>query len=190
MRTTYFFSALVLCLLLSCGNQGTKTANKTAASQYDPNSPAVSSKPVSTTASNLPSNTSAGAPTTYNNTTTPRGVDGAIAAPRTYASPAAVAAPVVGTWVNRSDPDETVVFTDHSYSTYYEGQLVVEEEMVYYVSCPPDCSGGQSAGVPCFVISSEYGKDCFGIVRIAENELELSILGLSTETVKYSRVNP
>ncbi|MEL6140173.1 MAG: hypothetical protein AAFU67_00975, partial [Bacteroidota bacterium] len=164
-----------------------KTAATSNAPRYDANSPAVSSSPVPTTSSNLPSS----APTTYSTLpgTAPRSVDGA-AAPTTYASAAAVAAPLVGAWINTSDPDETVQFTDHSYASFYEGQMITEEEMTYHPQCPGDCSGGQTLGVPCFIISSEYGTDCYGIIRVTETELELSIIGQSTETVKYTRLNP
>lgn len=149
-----------------------------------------SANPLPTT--NLPPSprvTDAAAPSTYGLVSSPKGIDAA-AAPTTYATAAAVAAPIVGNWLNVEDPDETVVFTDHSYETYYEGQKVVEEEMVYHPVCPSDCSGGQSVGVPCFTISSQYGKDCFGILRVTEDELELTMLGVSTASILYKRIKP
>lgn len=156
---------------------------------YDPSSPAVSSSPTPTTSANLPSAANqAPAPATYGSPgMTPRSVE---AAPTTYSSVAAVYAPVIGSWVNSTDPDEIVLFTDHSYTTYYENQLIIEEEMTYHIQCPTDCSGGVSSGIPCFTITSEFGKDCFGIVSITETELELIMLGVSTETVKYIRKMP
>lgn len=184
MRISHFFFLLSLCLWLGCSSKTTEPASTTA---YKAPAPAVSTSPQPTTAESLPPDPNApAAPATYG----PPGMTPRAAAPTTYASAAAVAAPIVGSWVNASDPDEMVIFTDHSYASYYEGQPVVQEEMTYHVLCPGDCSGGVSAGVPCFTITSPYGTDCFGIIRVTENELELSLLGVSTETVTYSRINP
>lgn len=177
-------------LLASCeATSKSSTASKeSTAPAYNASKEISSSSPLPTTT--LPPSAavpSASAPATYGAVQTPKGME---AAPTTYANAAAVAAPIVGSWINSEDPDETVVFTDHSYETYYEGKKVVEEEMVYHPLCPSDCSGGQSVGVPCFTITSQYGKDCFGILRVTENELELTMLGVSTASILYRRIQP
>ncbi len=183
-----FFLGLFV-LLASCeATSNSNTAQKESmaparANGYAPTPPSATTQPNSP----LPSTGLPPAPTTYGAVSTPKGME---AAPTTYANAAAVAAPIVGSWINAEDPDETVVFTDHSYETYYEGQKVVEEEMLYHPVCPNDCSGGQSVGVPCFTITSQYGKDCFGILRVTENELELTMLGVSTASILYKRIKP
>lgn len=183
------YTLLFLLFALSFASCAPKPAIESQTATYDANSPAVSSSPTPTTSSTLPPTPgSMNAPQTYGSPgMTPRSVE---AAPTTYGSVAAVAAPVIGSWVNTTDPDETVVFTDHSYLTYYNSELIVEEEMTYHIQCPTDCSGGVASGIPCFTIASQYEKDCFGIVRVTENELELIMLGMSTETVKYVRKMP
>ncbi len=179
----FFFLAAIFLVLASCDPAPVKESNQRLAT---PTKPSAATNPMATTQL-PPSPQPAAAPVTYSSTYTPKGVE---AAPTTYASAAAVAAPIIGNWVNTEEPDETVVFTDHSYETYYQGQKVVEEEMTYHPNCPADCSGGQSVGIPCFTISSQYGKDCFGILRITENELELTLLGVSTATILYRRIQP
>jgi hypothetical protein len=181
----HFFLLFTLCLIVGCD---TPTANSVSSPKLDPNDPAVSSAPLPMTSSNLPT-----APTPYNSPAmNAKGAEAA--APTTYGSTAMnaqmVAAPLVGSWTNMSDPEENIVFTDHSYVSYYEGQMIVEEEMIYHAVCPTSCSGGTSVGVPCFTITSDFGTDCYGIIRVNQTQLELSIIGQSTETVTYVRNNP
>lgn len=186
-----FFLGLFV-LLASCETtSNSNTAQKESMAPARATVPAAASNPanspIPTTGLPPAPVVNSAAPATYGAVSTPKGME---AAPTTYANAAAVAAPIVGNWINAEDPDETVVFTDHSYETYYEGQKVVEEEMEYHPICPSDCSGGQSVGVPCFTITSQYGKDCFGILRVTENELELTMLGVSTASILYKRIQP
>lgn len=181
----HFFLLFTLFLLVGCD---TPTVSSSSSSKLDPNDPAVNSAPLPVTSSNLPT-----APTTYNSPAmSAKGAEAA--APTTYGSTAMtaqmVAAPLVGSWTNMSDPEENIVFTDHSYASYYEGQMIVEEQMTYHAVCPPSCSGGTSVGVPCFIITSDFGTDCYGIIRVTDTQLELSIIGQSIETVTYVRNNP
>ena len=96
---------------------------------------------------------------------------------------------LTGTWVNSSDPDESVAFTPTHYKTYYEGDLVVEEDMTFHQQCPGACSGGTSTDAPCFTVSGPAQTDCYGIVRLTDDILELQVLGVSTETVVYRRAD-
>ncbi|MEM9835968.1 MAG: hypothetical protein AAF828_05670 [Bacteroidota bacterium] len=186
MKAYHLFGLLLLLVVFACTPKyqaTTSTAKPTKAQ------PTPTQAPTPTTASTRPPVPGQNdVPATYGSPgLTPRSPE---MAPTTYANAAAVAAPLIGSWINNSDPDETVLFTDHSYASFYKGQEIIEEEMTYHPLCPGSCSGGASAGVPCFTISSEYGTDCFGIIRVTENELELSMLGVSTETIKYTRLEP
>lgn len=189
MKIVISFFAFGILLLAACGtpqNSGTVVDPR-----YDPDNPAVQSAPVPATQAPSPTDpTPRSAPATYGTVATPKGV----ATPSTYGSASMsadmVAAPLVGAWTNQSDPDENIVFTDHSYTSYYDGEMIVEEEMTYHARCPASCSGGQVRQVPCFIITSEFGTDCYGIIRVGPAELELSVLGQGTETVTYVRSNP
>ena len=96
---------------------------------------------------------------------------------------------LTGTWVNTTDPDESVAFTPTHYKTYYDGELLVEEDMVFHQQCPGACSGGTTMDAPCFTISGPAQTDCYGIVRLTDDILELQVLGVSTETVVYRRAD-
>ena len=96
---------------------------------------------------------------------------------------------LTGNWVNTTDPDETVAFTPTHYRTFYQGELLVEEDMTFHARCPEACSGGSSTGEPCFTISGPAQTDCYGIVRLTDDILELQVLGVSTETVVYRRAD-
>lgn len=184
------FSLLILVFVIA-GCSPKNGGNTVVDPRYDPNNPAVQSAPQPTSTASAPAAPNA-APATYGNVTY-KGAESA-AVPSTYGSasmtPDMVAAPLVGSWTNKSDPEENIVFTNHSYASYYSGEMIIEEEMTYHARCPGDCSGGVSAGVPCFTISSEFGTDCYGIIRVTDVELELSIIGQSTETVTYVRSMP
>lgn len=188
MKSSLFYLLTLVVLIVGCNG---KKGGTVVDPRYDPNNPAVQSAPTPASSSTAPADPNA-APSTYGSTTN-KGVDAA-AIPSTYGSASMtadmVAAPLVGAWTNKSDPDENIVFTNHSYTSYYEGQMIVEEEMVYHARCPENCSGGASSGIPCFTISSEFGTDCYGILRVTPTELELSIIGQSTETVTYVRTTP
>ena len=111
------------------------------------------------------------------------------AAPATYSAAAAQIAPfLAGNWANSADPRETVQFTPTHYYTYYDGQLLVEEDMTFHPQCPGECSGGGPAEFACFSISGPAGTDCYGIIRLTPQVLELSMLGVSTETIVYNKV--
>ncbi|MEL6667843.1 MAG: hypothetical protein AAFP08_02670 [Bacteroidota bacterium] len=94
---------------------------------------------------------------------------------------------IMGRWHNEVDIDEHLELSPDSYSVYYEGEKVVEEPAVFHTSCPGECTGAGPADYPCFVVSSAYGSDCFAIVRLTPDEMELSLLGQSTATVLYKR---
>ena len=96
---------------------------------------------------------------------------------------------LTGRWVNTTDSEEVVAFTPTHYQTYYEGELLVEEDMTFHARCPAACSGGTSTETPCFTISGPAQTDCYGIVQLTDDVLELQVLGVSTETVVYRRAD-
>lgn len=112
-------------------------------------------------------------------------------APSTYSAPApntaeaALAQVLNGAWVNSTDPNEIVAFTPDHYQTYYKGELLVEEDMTYHSACPGDCNGGVAMEIACFTISGPAGTDCYGIIRLTPEVLELSMLGISTVPIVY-----
>jgi hypothetical protein len=116
---------------------------------------------------------------------------GSESAPSTYSAPApntaeaALAEVLNGTWVNSADPNEIVAFTPDHYQTYYKGELLVEEDMTYHAACPGDCNGGVQMEIACFTISGPGGTDCYGIIRLTPEVLELSMLGVSTAPIVY-----
>lgn len=118
------------------------------------------------------------APMAYGNT--------AVMAPPTGEA-AVLAATLNGLWVNSVDPKEVVEFTTDHYSTFYEGQLLIQEPMEYHARCPGDCADGQEMEIACFTISGPAGTDCYGIIRMTPEVLELSMLGVSTETIIYRK---
>ncbi|THH41537.1 hypothetical protein [Neolewinella litorea] len=135
----------------------------------------------------------AAAPTPYGmviepDATSPAGAKGTASA--TESAPALAAQRLLtGRWVNSADDQETVQFTPTHYKTFYEDKLLVEEDMTFYGQCPAACSGGTSTGEPCFTISGPAQTDCYGIVRLTDDLLELQLLGISTETVVYRRAD-
>ena len=120
-----------------------------------------------------------------------------VATPATYAAvsttlpgeiDADFANALTGLWRNTEDPDETVEFTTDHYSTFYEGQKLFEESMVVHRQCPGACGGGAATLKGCFTITGPAGIDCFGIIRLSTTELELQLLGVSSETVVYQKL--
>jgi hypothetical protein len=137
------------------------------------------------------------APSTYNapaaSPNAPQTYGAPAAAPATYAAPApntaeaALAQVLNGAWINSADPNEIVSFTPDHYQTYYKGELLVEEDMTYHAACPGDCNGGEQMEIACFTISGPGGTDCYGIIRLTPEVLELSMLGVSTEPIVYNK---
>jgi hypothetical protein len=96
---------------------------------------------------------------------------------------------LTGRWINTEEPQEQVAFTPTHYQTYFDGELLVEEDMQFYPTCPDACSGGTSTGAPCFTISGPAQTDCYHIVRLSPDVLELQLLGVSTETIVYRKAD-
>jgi hypothetical protein len=59
--------------------------------------------------------------------------------------------------------------------------------MSFHARCPGACSGGIPTNEPCFTITGPAQTDCYGIVTLTEDQLELQLLGISNETVVYRR---
>ena len=104
------------------------------------------------------------------------------------ADEAAIAPVLDGDWYNVADDREVVRFSPTHYYTFFEGELLVEEEMHYYADCPASCTGGETLGIGCFTIAGPASTDCYGVVRLTNDVLELSMLGVSTETVTYRKI--
>ena len=120
-----------------------------------------------------------------------------VATPATYAAvsttlpgeiDADFANALTGLWRNAEDPDETVEFTTDHYTTFYEGVKLLEEPMVAHRSCPSTCGGDGLNLQGCFTITGPAGIDCFGIIRLSTTELELQLLGVSSETITYRKL--
>ena len=115
-------------------------------------------------------------------------------APSTYSAPApgtaeaALAELLRGKWVNGTDEREIVEFSPDHYTTYYNGDLLFQEAMTYYANCPGDCNGGTPMEISCFTMTGPAGTDCYGVVRLTSTVLELSLLGVSTETITYYKL--
>ena len=100
---------------------------------------------------------------------------------------AVLAATLNGLWVNGADNKEVVEFTIDHYTTFYNGEMLFQEAMTYHAACPGDCNGGQVMEVPCFTITGPGGTDCFAILRLTPYVMELSMLGVSTEPIIYTK---
>jgi len=114
------------------------------------------------------------------------------AAPSTYApapnsAEAQLASVLSGIWVNSVDNQETVAFTPDHYTTYYKGEMLFQEAMTYHANCPGACNEGIEMEIACFTISGPGGTDCYGIIRLTPDVLEMSMLGVSTETILYTK---
>jgi hypothetical protein len=96
---------------------------------------------------------------------------------------------LTGRWINTEEPLEQVAFTPTHYQTYFDGEMLVEEDMQFYGTCPDACSGGTSTGAPCFTISGPAQTDCYHIVRLSPDVLELQLLGVSSETIVYRKAD-
>lgn len=127
------------------------------------------------------------APLAYSSANAPTAYDAPVAAPLPGTPEAALAQAMTGKWVNGTDEREMVEFTPDHYTTYYNGEMLFQEPMTYFAACPGNCNGGIPMEISCFTISGPAGTDCYGIVRMTGNVLELSLLGISTETVTYYR---
>ncbi|NJC24563.1 hypothetical protein [Neolewinella antarctica] len=98
-----------------------------------------------------------------------------------------IIAALTGLWVNDDDDEEVVEFTSSHYTTFYDGELLVQEPMTLHQRCPGDCNDGVETNISCFTVTGPAGIDCFGIIRLTATELELRLLGVSEETVTYRK---
>lgn len=132
-------------------------------------------------------------PSAYPAATTPLGPQTAkgSAAPASYGSTITqsgyVDALLGGLWVNQADSLEVIEFATDHYTTFYRGEMLLREPMSYHSQCPGDCNNGQAMEIACFTVSGPAGKDCYGIIRLTPEVLELSMLGVSTETITYRK---
>lgn len=96
--------------------------------------------------------------------------------------------PMMGEWVADADEAEVVRFLPGKYVSYYAGEKVVEEHMVYYRQCPDYCADGAEAyPQPCVVVSSPYGHTCLSIVSHTADNLQLRLLGSNGSVLSYHR---
>ncbi len=111
--------------------------------------------------------------------------------PAAYSSAATetmmVDAMLSGLWVNKLDSLELIEFATDHYTTFYDGEQLFREPMIYHPLCPGGCNNGQQMEIACFTVTGPAGTDCYGIIRLTPEILELSILGVSTETIVYRK---
>lgn len=112
-------------------------------------------------------------------------------APATYSAAASgtmmIDAMLSGLWVNTVDSLEVIEFATDHYTTFYDGELLFREPMNYHQLCPGDCNDGEAMEIACFTVSGPAGTDCYGIIRLTPEVLELSMLGVSTQTIIYQK---
>ncbi|MEM1216770.1 MAG: hypothetical protein AAGJ82_13835, partial [Bacteroidota bacterium] len=160
-------------LIWGCDQSTTQQASQPVATTATPRT--YVSPPVQTVAEPIPALPADSIPVSY----TAKGV---AAAPLEFV-------PMMGEWVSTYDEGEELRFEPGKYISFYEGQKVVEEHMVYYRNCPNACGDGQVTDKACFVLASDYSQSCFAIVKHTPEELQLSMLG-STDPesiLKYKR---
>ncbi|MGB3801529.1 MAG: hypothetical protein WA952_17055 [Lewinella sp.] len=152
--------------------------------------PVAEPQPQSAPADTLTAAPPEGSPTPYGMVIEPEEGDQQAKGVQQAAAPALAAQKMLtGRWSNTTDSEEVVEFTPTHYKTYYQGEMLVEEDMTFHGACPEACSGGTSTGEPCFTISGPAQTDCYGIVRLTDDVLELQVLGVSSETVVYRRAD-
>lgn len=196
----YCLSFLLLYLLTSCASELSPEELDAAEANYSyavpmaaPDTATPDTLIIPEAAANDRVRTPAGtpAPTPYGMTIDEgEGMTAKGAATPTATAPATAAKRLLtGNWVNTEDDREHVAFTPTHYRTYYDGELLVEEDMVFHADCPAACSGGTPVDEPCFTISGPAQTDCYGIVNLTNDKLELQMLGVSNETVVYRRAD-
>lgn len=139
------------------------------------------SQSVATAASSAPSNSGYVSPTIYTEAKPIEALP-ADSIPVSYSVKGIAAAPLefvpmMGEWVSAFDQEEEVHFQPGKYVSFYQGEKVVEEHMVYYRNCPNTCTNGTPTESACFVLASDYGQMCFSIVKHTAEELEIAMLG-------------
>lgn len=168
MKRLFFILIMAILMTSACDTTKQSSSQKTVAQQSTYTSPIVytTKDPIKA----LPADS---IPTSYS-------IKGVAMAPADFA-------PMMGRWMSTFDEKEVVHFTPGRYSSYYNGEKIVEEKMVYYHVCPDNCEGAAELNKPCFVLASEYGQMCFAILKHTDEELELTMLGQDNANLTYVR---
>ncbi len=93
-----------------------------------------------------------------------------------------------GSWVSAFDDREVVTFTPNSYTSYYDGEMIIEEQLDFFLRCPEACGvGPMTSDRPCFVVSGDYDATCYIILSVDADRLELRLASGEGGTITYFR---
>lgn len=113
-------------------------------------------------------------------------------APASIRTQAAQTSPIqlmTGVWVSDADPKETILFTSDSYTSYYENEKVIEEQIEYHENCTTLCKEAVAGSMACFIVRGEAGFTCYTVLHVDANRLEMRPTGAIDIVLKYKRVS-
>lgn len=100
--------------------------------------------------------------------------------------------PFFGKWVSEIDPKEVVNLSSSRFVSTYDNAKMVDKPLAYYDQCPGKCTGQDAnADYACFMLIAEESDDanCYAVVKVDENTLEISMIGGAGKTLRYKRAN-
>ncbi|HMR44766.1 MAG TPA: hypothetical protein PKC40_13070 [Saprospiraceae bacterium] len=96
---------------------------------------------------------------------------------------------ILGNWRDVDDAKSIISIAGSRYFSIYDGKLISEETMEFHEKCPESCqSGGDVSGNSCFTTNSTDGSTCYVIVKLSEEELQLTMAGGTGKTLTYRRL--
>jgi hypothetical protein len=96
---------------------------------------------------------------------------------------------MTGVWVSEEDPLETILFTSDSYTSYYENEQIIKEQIEYEPDCQPLCIAAVAGAAACFVVRGEAGSTCYTVLYVDQNRLEMRPTGVTDVVLRYKRVS-
>ena len=113
-------------------------------------------------------------------------------APASIRAQAAQTSPIqlmTGVWVSDEDPKETILFTSDAYTSFYDNEQIVKEQIEYQPDCQALCKEAVAGAMACFVVRGEVGYTCYTVLYVDQNRLEMRPTGVTDVVLHYKRVS-
>lgn len=96
---------------------------------------------------------------------------------------------MTGVWVSEEDAKETILFTSDSYTSFYDNEQIIKEQIEYEPDCQPICKEAVAGSAACFVVRGEVGYTCYTVLYVDQNRLEMRPTGVTDVVLRYKRVS-
>lgn len=93
-----------------------------------------------------------------------------------------------GKWQSADDPKSSMEIAGKTIINTYDGKQIDSRTFEYVADCSGNACAGGSGKSGCFTSAGQFDIECYSIVSLSATEMEVSMVGATGKTLKYSKM--